>query len=297
MSTDSSKDSSVEFVDGVTPPLANTSLETFDGLRGVIHARYDGLSGQLQRVARIALKDPNSFALGTVTEVAQLCEVQPSTLVRFAKEFDFRGFSDLQKVFRLRLVEGAPALREQIARHNRPERDGADASIGDIAQASIASIQELVRNVDPLELERAIAMMASARHAYVLAQRRAFPVAAYIAYGIWRLERPGTLLDFVGGMVPQQAAGMSTKDILIAVSFEPYAPAVVEVVTDAHIRGIPTLTITDSPLGPIARHSNLSFPIEDSHLLSFRPIAASICLAQMLIAGLSAKLDPAASPG
>ncbi len=275
---------------GSDQPLANTSTQTFDGLRGQIQARYDDLSGQLQRIARTALKDPNSIALGTVTEVASLCEVQPSSLVRFAKEFEFRGFSDLQKVFRVRLVEGAPALREQIARGRRDGDAIDENSLDAIAEASTASIRQLVQTLDRADLERATTMLAIARHSYVLAQRRAFPVAAYLAYGIWRLERPGTLLDFVGGMVPQQVSGMTADDLLIAISFEPYSPAVVELVTDAHIRGIPVLTITDGPLSPLARHASLSFPIEDSHLLHFRPIAASICLAQALIVGLGGKI-------
>jgi DNA-binding MurR/RpiR family transcriptional regulator len=277
-------------------PAKDASELTFDMLRTEIHARYDALSGQLQRIAGFALKDPNSMALGTVTEVASMCGVQPSSLVRFAKLFDLHGFSDLQRIFRVRLIEGAPALREQIERQEVEDSATVDSPgvlLRQLASASTASISQLVATVSDADLERAASMLVEADHIYVIAQRRAFPIAAYLAYGLWRLEMRAHLLDFVGGMVPQQVGAIRPQDLLVAISFEPYAPVVVEIVQDTRIRGIPTLTITDSPLGPIARNATLAFPIEDSHLMHFRPIAASICLAQTLILLASTRLERA----
>ncbi len=88
-------------------------LETFDSLRDRITARYDDLSPHLQRLARIALEDPNSVALETVAAIAARVGVQPSTLIRFAKEFGYSGFSQMQKIFKLRhearnAIDGLP---------------------------------------------------------------------------------------------------------------------------------------------------------------------------------------------
>lgn len=264
---------------------------SFDSLRHEVQARYDVLSPHLQRLARLALEDPNSFALETVTSLAQTAEVQPSTLIRFAKEFGYSGFSEMQKVFRLRLIEGAPAYREQIYRHRDRLEATAEsdpmAILREFADASILCLERLKETVDADALGRAIQMTAGAEHIYVIGQRRAFPIAAYIAYGLARLEHRTQLLDFVGGMVPQQAATMRPTDLLIAVAFAEYTPAVVEVVRDAHIRGIPTLAITDVPTSPLARHSTVYFCVDDADIHRFRPIAGSMSLAQSLIIGLS----------
>ncbi|MDZ4367183.1 MAG: hypothetical protein U0987_09195, partial [Afipia sp.] len=88
--------------------------ETFEALRQRLRNRFDQLSPHLQRIARFALEKPNDFALNTVVVIAGDLEVQPSTLIRFAKEFGYRGFSELQRVFRLRLIEGAPRAREEV---------------------------------------------------------------------------------------------------------------------------------------------------------------------------------------
>lgn len=268
---------------------------SFDSLRHQVQARYDGLSPHLQRLARLALEDPNSFALETVIRLAQVAEVQPSTLIRFAKEFGYSGFSDMQKVFKLRLIEGAPAYREQIYQHRQRLEATAEsdpmAILEEFTDASIMCLERLKATVAPDSLARAIAMMAAAEQIYVIGQRRAFPIAAYLAYGLARLEQRTQLLDFVGGMVPQQAATMRPTDLLIAVAFAEYTPAVVEVVRDVHIRNIPTLTITDVPTSPLAQHGTVYFCVDDADIHRFRPISGSMSLAQSLIIGLSYYMD------
>jgi DNA-binding MurR/RpiR family transcriptional regulator len=222
--------------------------------------------------------------------VAQQAEVQPSSVIRFAKQLGYRGFSDLQRVFRVRLVEGAPGHRQWILdRERNARRFGPDDPLAVLHQCVDANIQYLERLKAAIageELARALQLLRDARQVYVVGLRRAFPVAAYMFYGLIRSERRCQLLDAVGGMVPQQVAAMGSADLLIAIAFAEYAPLTVEVVQDAHIRGIPTLTITDTRLSPLARNATLTFLIEDLAAHSFRPLSAAMCLAQTLIVGL-----------
>ena len=88
--------------------MSKPEAETFDGLRQRIRDRFPLLSPHLQRIARASFEEPNGFALNTTAKIAGDLEIQPSTLIRFAKEFGYSGFSDMQKVFRQRLIEGAP---------------------------------------------------------------------------------------------------------------------------------------------------------------------------------------------
>ena len=82
-------------------------------------------------------------------------------------------------------------------------KDNPEALLREFADASILCLERLKTTVPNDELTRAIEMIAKADQIYVIGQRRAFPIAAYLAYGLTRLERRTQLLDFVGGMVPQ----------------------------------------------------------------------------------------------
>lgn len=260
--------------------------ETFETLRARIRARHDDLSPHLQRIARSALEDPNRFALQTIAATAAAAEVQPSALIRFAREFGYHGFSALQQVFKLRLIEGAASYREQVYEAHAGEATKAtDAmrNLGECLDDMMSSLRRLEASISADDLARAVDMLRGAGHVYVAGLRRSRPIAAYLAYGLSRVERPCSNLDFAGGMAGQQVANMRPGDLLAAIAFAEYAPPVVEAVRDAHLRGIPVLAITDVEASPLARNSTLSFLFDDSSSASFRPIAGPLALVQTLV--------------
>jgi DNA-binding MurR/RpiR family transcriptional regulator len=280
--------------------LLPKSVESFDQLRMRFHEKYEDLSPQLKKVAQFALDDPNRFALETVAALSQATGVQPSTLIRFAKSFEYSGFSDLQKVFKLRLIEGAADYRENIydqhADLENAARDNPASLLRDFADASGASLKWLKEDVTDAQLRNAVEMVDNAKHIYVIGQRRAFPVSSYLSYGLTRLEYRCQLLDNVGGISQQQASTMTKEDLLIAISYAEYAKEVVEIVKDVHIRGIPVLTITDTLSSPLATYAKQSFMVRESNSHRFRPLTGSIVLAQALILTLGYFRDAKAKP-
>lgn len=261
--------------------------ETFEALRSRIRARFDSLSPHLQRIARAALEQPSAFALSTIAAIAGELGVQPSTLIRFAKEFDYGGFSDMQRVFRHRLIEGAAEVREHIyqSQASRPPSDLA-AILESSIDALIASLQDLRGAVATEDLAQAVEMLERADHVYVAGLRRSRPIATYLAYGLARSERHCSLLDFGGGMAGQQVANMKAEDLLVAIAFPPYSEPVVDVVVDCHLSGKQVLALTDSPQSPLARHARLSFFVDNAATGQFRPISGAIALVQTLVSGL-----------
>jgi len=270
-------------------PDQSSSLETFDSLRERIRDRFQELSPHLQRIAHYALDEPNQFALQTIAVIARKLEIQPSTLIRFAKEFGYDGFSGLQQIFKLRLIEGGASYRERVY-EARAVGAGSGGEVGAILNACvdtlIASLEALRRDIRPEELAHAVSLCAQARHIYVAGLRRSRPIATYFAYGLTRLERRCSLLDFGGGMASQQVANMGHEDLLIAIAFTPYTKAVVDIVRDANFRNLPVLAITDTPSSPLAVNATRAFCVDNEPGGSFRPISGAIGLVQAIIVSL-----------
>jgi DNA-binding MurR/RpiR family transcriptional regulator len=262
--------------------------ETFDSLRNRIRGRFDTLSPHLQRIARTALDQPNGFALNTIAVIASEIDVQPSTLIRFAKEFGYSGFSGMQQVFRHRLIEGAPVYREQV--YEEQSTAGQSGSLANILKEcideQIDSLRKVRQEIDPRALSRALSILRDADHIYVAGLRRSRPIATYLAYGLVRSEHKCTLLDFGGGMAEQQIANMDSRDLLVGIAFTPYSPPVVDVVRDAHLRGRSVITLTDTPSSPLAHNSTETFFVDNGTHGQFRPIAGAIGLVQSLIVSL-----------
>jgi len=268
--------------------------ETFDALRDRITARHDDLSAHLQRLARFALEDPNTMALETVAAIAERVAVQPSTLIRFAKEFGYSGFSQMQKVFKLRLIEGGPAYRERVYEQRAEiasEYPGYPlAVLEQCIDTSPASLQHLKSSVPREDLTRALEILQQADCVYVAGLRRARPIATYVAYSLVRLERRCSILDFGGGMAAQQVANMKPGDVLAAIAFAEYAAPVVEVVREAHLRGVRVLAITDTQSSPLAHNSSVAFYVDDDTPAQFKPISGPIGLVHTLMICLGARL-------
>src|SRR5688572_27106891 len=119
------------------------------------------MSPQLQRIAGFALEHPQDMALDTVASLARGAGVQPSAMVRFAQALGFGGFSEMQRVFRGRLVErsnnGMRNYRERIeAFRAKQERSGPAGVLGQFVADGIASLEQLHEQVAPAELAAAV---------------------------------------------------------------------------------------------------------------------------------------------
>jgi DNA-binding MurR/RpiR family transcriptional regulator len=268
-----------------SPNQSDISLETFETLRSRIRERYDDLSPHLQRIACASLDEPNAFALKTIATISGEVGVPPSTLIRFAQEFGYPGFSDLQKVFRLRLIEGAAPVRETVYSdaESRPAPSDLVEILDKCVEAHILALQGLRESVPKKTLADAVYLLGGARHIYVAGLRRSRPIATYLAYGLTRSERQCSLMDFGGGMAGQQAANMRAGDLLVAIAFPPYSQPVVDLVADVALSGRQILAITDSRDSPLSRHSTTCFHIAASAKSQFQPISAAIGLVQALV--------------
>ena len=260
----------------------------YDELKEAISARYPAMSKQLQGIARFVLAKPDDLALGTVAAVAEAAGVQPSAVVRFANALEFGGFTEMQQVFRGRLVERSGSYRERIEQLRRSRHDDGRAGIPasvlhQSVSESIAELGHLEEAVTAAQLKMAVRFLAAAPQIHVLAQRRAFPVACYLAYALSQLELRAHLLDSVGGMLGEFVRGIAPREVLIAVSFRNYSSGVIETAAACHQRGVPVIAITDSPLSPLKATSRVCFELGDDSTRAFRSLVAPLCLAQALI--------------
>lgn len=272
---------------------------TYDDLTAHIARRHDTLSARLRTIAAFAVQHPNDVALSTVSVLAKRIGVQPSAIVRFANDLGYGGFTEMQQVFRTRLVAPTmPSYRERISQL-RSAKDGQSGQPGDVLAEfvadDIASLENMYRHVPFDRLDKAISILAGAETIYLFAQGRSFPVAYYLDYGLTRLDLRSHCFDSVGGLVLQRTRAVTKKDAMIIVSFKDYAADVVEVAADIAKRGVPLIVITDNPLGPYAKFATACFELGEARYRPFRSLVAPICLAQSIVVALGHRL--AARPG
>src|SRR5690348_9532240 len=200
---------------------------SYDELRGAIAQRHRALSGRLQQIAEFVLDHPTDVALGTVAEVAERSGVPPSAIVRFAHALGFGGFTEMQQVFRNRLVAGvAPSYKARLARMKSEEKSVLGRKPAAVLSRFVSEAQSalvtLSQSVHARELEAATAILAKARDIYLLGLGGSFPVATHLAYVLRKLGRRIVLLDGTGGSIHEQSHSATVDDALVAISFSIY---------------------------------------------------------------------------
>nr|WP_163501609.1 MurR/RpiR family transcriptional regulator [Halomonas socia] len=273
----------------------HTTPQDFNELEARIAADYPSLSRRLQQTARFLLDHPQEVAFATVAKLAEQAGVTPSTLIRFANSFGFKGFSEMQQLFRSRLVDELPNYTERIraVRSATGETPDSTQLLWEFADANREVLEQLPGRIDPRHLEQALDIFERAQAVHVMGARRSFVVASYMTYALHHIDKRAFLVNGQGGMYGEQVRSIGDKDALLVVSFSPYAEESRQVAEAASQRELPLVVITDSSLSPLARLADVVLVVHEAEVKSFRGLTASLCLTQTLAIALGVRQDKA----
>lgn len=261
---------------------------SFGALRDLLLERRPTLPKRLSQVAGFALDNPEDMAFGTVATVAELAKVQPSTLVRFAQALGYEGFSDLQTVFHSLLRNRWPDYEERLKSLSPDASGGAEALLAGFCESAAVSLLRVRERISAEALERGVDILARAETIYLLGQRRAFPVTAYLAYAFTKLKIRSVLVDNIASLGPDQVAFAKDTDALLAVSFTPYTPATVEI-TNRLAQRLPVVAITDSAFSPLTQSAKVWFEVAEADFGAFRAVSGTFALAMTLAVAIGQK--------
>ena len=270
--------------------------QNYEGVVNLITRDYSTLSAGFQLIARFFTQNPNIIALESINAIAERCGVHPSSLVRFAQTLGYSGFKQLQGVFQTRLATAAPGFRERIgALEEELSRKGGHGNKGflrDLVVRDIAALQGLMDTVTEEALASAAKLLTTAQTIYIAGQLRSEALANLLRYLLTMLHRRVILLDPAGGLAPEMAQTMTSRDVLVSIAFRHYAKEVVAISDIAAAVETPLIAITDSPLSPLAKNARVLFTVPEDEYSFSRSLAAPMCLVQCLAIATAAHLAP-----
>jgi len=270
-----------------------------------IGAEFNDLSKQLKAIAHYVEQHRDHLGLEKIQDVAERSGVQPSAVVRFAKHFGFTGYTELQKVFRdglsQRIASGHnyQARIRDVIEHAQGRLSSTDIAAEFIAGA-IAGMRELQRDVRGPTLDEAVELLAHAPAIWVAGARRSFPAASYLTYALQHADKPVHHVTGLGAMHDGQLRGLRQGDVMIAISFAPYAEETLQAAQLALARGAPLIAITDSRMSPLCGDATVTLLVSESSTFGFRALTNTMALVQSLFIALAYRLEldvPAAASG
>ena len=271
----------------------NKSLE-LEQLESQIRERYESLSKRLKQVAKYILDNSNSIVFDTVAVIAERADVPPSTLIRFANAFGYSGFNEMKQIFRENLMEETVNYSERAMLFDKidPENatQGAPNEILNVfAQANNQALLQLANQTSREQLESAVEMLHSANNIFIIGLKRSFSVASYLNYALHHLNCHSYIIDGLGGMFEEQLNLIKPGDVVVAISFSPYAKETLNIMNAVAKNSVKQISITDSQISPLVGFSDVSFIVKEAQVSGFRSQCATMTLVQTLAISLAFK--------
>ena len=106
-----------------------------------------------------------------------------------------------------------------------------------ILGGAMAGMQELDNSLDARAFGSAVDLLAGADAIWIAGSRRSFPVAAYLDYALQHTDKRIQHVTALGSMHLGQMRSVRKGDVMIAISFSPYAEETIGVAKAATERG------------------------------------------------------------
>jgi DNA-binding MurR/RpiR family transcriptional regulator len=255
-----------------------------------IKRAYATLTPGQQRVVRLLIDAPHEAAFLSAAELGRRAEVSDSTVVRLPSALGYSSYPELRQQLQNSLL--AQRRPDQLLDERLRGEPGPHPTI----QLEIENLQALDGLLTAELVEEAVGLILGARQLFVIGFRSGFGLAHACAHMLQQTRENVELITLLGGRLPDELAGMSRHDVLIAFSTPRYSRQIAHIVDYAAGIDCKVIVVTDSVLAPLARHAALviQVPIRST---SFFPSNIAALTAIHVLASEVARRRPTAVTG
>src|SRR5690242_8763287 len=250
------------------------------GSPSTLETRYAAARNQLnprrQRLLRAILDSADETCFLSSREMAKRYHVDATTILRTTKVLGYKTFADFAADLRQHFVARITpyTVRKAATREKRSVADHVDQAVN----KALENLNKLKTNLEKQKVIELARTIKRSRHVLVVGLDFAAALSYYLAYGLLALGFDAEAPIGSSGSLQYKVEVLTTKDVLIAISFGQCLRDTVEAVQHARKHGVPTFGITDSDVSPIARYCDEHFitPVVSPSILNsyVAPIAA-----------------------
>lgn len=241
------------------------------------------LTNAQRKTGDYILQNPSEVVFLTINQLAKKVDTSTTTVMRFAANIGYSGYSELQENLKLIMIKKHDP-------HNRLEKNLKNVNNDQIwlncVNSNIDKIKTLSDLLTTEKLSESIELITNAERIFCLGVRSGLPVSQYLSYGLdrslgnCRLISPEEFID--------EFHNITSKDLVIATSFPRYVKSLVKLIAAAKEEmNLKVLALTDSYYSPIVDYSDIVIPCNSDSLSFHNSPLAAIVVADYLISAVS----------
>jgi DNA-binding MurR/RpiR family transcriptional regulator len=217
------------------------------------------LNPRRQRLLQAILDSAEETCFLSSRELAKRYNVDATTILRTTQVLGYKSFADFSTELRQHFVARITPYTalKAATKEKRSVTDHIDHAL----DKALENLNVLKSDLDRQRLVELAKLIRRSRRVLVVGLDFAASLAYYFAYGLCALGFDADAPVGSTGNLQYKVKGLTSKDLLIAISFGQCLRDSVESVLRAKRQGVPTFGITDSDTTPIARHA-------DAHLVA-----------------------------
>jgi DNA-binding MurR/RpiR family transcriptional regulator len=243
------------------------------------------------RVGQALLADYPAAGLQTVAALAETAGVSAPTVVRLVAKLGFPGFATLQQRLRAELSARSAG---PVELYPDPEPDRTASPLLRRCQRTIGhAVTQSLRELDPVELDRAVELIADRDREVVLTGGRVSSTHAEYLARYLSLLRPG-----VRYLQPDRAArdaallDVGRRSTLVVFDYRRYDDEVVEFGREGARRGGKVVLFTDPYLSPLASSATVLLTTVVDGPRPFLTLAPALAVVESIVLGVVESSGP-----
>jgi DNA-binding MurR/RpiR family transcriptional regulator len=243
-------------------------------------------SSAARAIADHLLRNPVRVTAYGIEELAQQTGVSTATISRFARTLGFSSFSAMRSELALTLQSILQPVEK--LRHTFDSKSATALESNSSMEQLLGNVRAAAQGLRPADTSAVVAKLTQAQTVYIMG----FGLSAHLA-GLLSLHLQPfcnqviNVVEFGGTEV---AAGrlmsISSKDVLVVISFPRYAADVVKLGKFAADKGACVVALTDSPASPLARGAHYLLLAPCTHPVLSSSLSAALAVIETLTASL-----------
>jgi len=233
-----------------------SKIKYIKNLIDLLEENFDNFTPTQKRIAQYLLSNRDEASFLTADEIATQIDTVPSTVVRFAKDIGYDGYTSLQKDLRKLIMKKINNIGqlEKAKKYRPPEKE---TVISLSFAKNLANLHKLIKDTKEEDIKKFVDFFIAGRNKYITANRSAFSLGHFFFFQTRKIVPNVFLLNNLDDGIFDIIREIDKEDILVAISFPRYAKLTLNLAQHASKKGTKVLSITHNKISPLCKVSEM----------------------------------------
>ena len=218
----------------------------------LLQAKAPEFSKGQRLIAKYITETYDKAAFMTASKLGKTVGVSESTVVRFAVDLGFEGYPAMQKAMQEMVLNRLTSVqRIEVTSDRMKNQDVVSMVLHNDAER----LRQTAEKLDREDFDAAVNAILNAKRVFILGVRSATALANFLGYYLsYMFSDVHTITASGTSEVFEKIVGVTSEDVVIAISFPRYSSATVKGAQYCRSTGATVIGLTDNRLSPLGQN-------------------------------------------